>query len=181
MTDVGQQGDQVVAPTATQSTELRAARIRWAAYVLLITLSVGNMAGRILSVTNVDIQAIEKMRVRQAVARHKAHWEKEGFRGKPLQEKLDRYEVEVRERVNLQRPFLSANDRSRWCTIRALVDDGTYAIDQIVTDPKEYSGFVLVDFGTIPRRRFAQEAACPPKFRAKRTCFSNFGPKRSEG
>ena len=124
---------------------LRAARIRWATYVLLITLSAGNMAGRILSVTNVDIQAIEKMRVRQAVTRHKAHWEKEGFHGKPLQEKIDRYEVEVRERVNLQRPFLSANDRSRWCTIRALVDDGTYAIDQIVTDPKEYSRWQTID------------------------------------
>jgi hypothetical protein len=29
-------------------------------------------------------------------------------------------------------PFLSANDRSRWATIRALVDDGTYAIDRII-------------------------------------------------
>lgn len=28
----------------------------------------------------------------------------------------------------------SANDRSRWCTIRALVDDGTYQIDQIIFD-----------------------------------------------
>jgi hypothetical protein len=31
-------------------------------------------------------------------------------------------------------PFLSANDRSRWCTIRALVDHGTYAIDDIIFD-----------------------------------------------
>ena len=28
-------------------------------------------------------------------------------------------------------PFLSANDRSRWCTIRALVDERTYAIDSV--------------------------------------------------
>ena len=28
-------------------------------------------------------------------------------------------------------PFLSANDRSRWCTVRALVDEGTYAIDSM--------------------------------------------------
>ena len=27
-------------------------------------------------------------------------------------------------------PFLSANDRSRWCTISSLVDDGTYVIDR---------------------------------------------------
>jgi hypothetical protein len=35
----------------------------------------------------------------------------------------------------LQRPFLSANDRSRWLTIRALVEEGTYAIDSIVSEP----------------------------------------------
>ena len=29
-------------------------------------------------------------------------------------------------------PMLSANDRSRWCTVRALVDHGTYAIDALV-------------------------------------------------
>jgi hypothetical protein len=28
-------------------------------------------------------------------------------------------------------PFFSANDRSRWCTISALVDEGTYAIDNV--------------------------------------------------
>lgn len=33
--------------------------------------------------------------------------------------------------------FLSANDRSRWCTVAALVEDGTYAIDRqiAITDP----------------------------------------------
>jgi hypothetical protein len=31
-------------------------------------------------------------------------------------------------------PFFSANDRSRWATIRALVDEGTYAVDRIVFD-----------------------------------------------
>lgn len=29
-------------------------------------------------------------------------------------------------------PMLSANDRSRWCTVRSLVDEGTYAIDPLV-------------------------------------------------
>ena len=29
-------------------------------------------------------------------------------------------------------PFFSANDRSRWCTVRSLVDKRTYAIDEIV-------------------------------------------------
>jgi hypothetical protein len=29
-------------------------------------------------------------------------------------------------------PFQSANDRSRWCTVRALVDHGTFAIDESI-------------------------------------------------
>ena len=29
-------------------------------------------------------------------------------------------------------PMLSANDRSRWCTIAALVNEGTYAIDSLI-------------------------------------------------
>jgi hypothetical protein len=33
-------------------------------------------------------------------------------------------------------PFQSANDRSRWATIRALADDGTYAIDHIIFDQR---------------------------------------------
>ena len=33
-------------------------------------------------------------------------------------------------------PFLSANDRSRWATIRSLGDHGTYVIDDIIFDAK---------------------------------------------
>lgn len=33
-------------------------------------------------------------------------------------------------------PFLSANDRSRWATIRSLGDDGTYVIDDIIFDAR---------------------------------------------
>ena len=32
------------------------------------------------------------------------------------------------------RPFLSANDRSRWVTVRSLVEHGTYEIDQVVAE-----------------------------------------------
>ena len=36
------------------------------------------------------------------------------------------------EQISGDSPFFSANDRSRWCTIRALVDHGTYEIDQVI-------------------------------------------------
>jgi hypothetical protein len=47
-----------------------------------------------------------------------------------------------------QTPFLSANDRSRWCTIRALVDHGRFEIDDIIFDVetgKKASGWYTID------------------------------------
>jgi hypothetical protein len=75
-------------------------------YVLLIALSTGSILGRILAVNSVDYIQLEK-----------------------------RLEKENRRDWRKQRPFLSANDRSRWCTVRALVEHGTYAIDEIVSQP----------------------------------------------
>ena len=49
-----------------------------------------------------------------------------------------------------QRPFLSANDRSRWLTVRALVEQGTYAIDRYVTDPKTYPNWDTIDMVMHP-------------------------------
>ena len=40
---------------------------------------------------------------------------------------------QVRREVRKQRPFLSGNDRSRWLTVRALVESGTYEIDEFAT------------------------------------------------
>jgi len=78
------------------------AGLRKSLYLILIVLALGNMTGRLLSVNNVEMVGLE------------AHLHRQG-----------------RTTVQLQRPFLSANDRSRWCTIRALVDEGTYTIDNI--------------------------------------------------
>ncbi len=81
------------------------ARLRWAVYWLLITVSVGGMVGRILSVDTVNREELQKQ-----VAKHG-------------------------ERI--MSPALGANDRSRWCTIRSLVEYGTYEIDDILFPPEE--------------------------------------------
>jgi hypothetical protein len=80
--------------------------LRWGVYGLLIALAVGNMTGRILAVNSVDYARLEGFLKQQG----RQDWQK-------------------------QRPFLSANDRSRWATVRALVEHGTYAIDEIVSQP----------------------------------------------
>jgi len=87
------------------------ARLRWGVYLLLIALGTGSVLGRILSVNSVDYVRLETHLEREFKA---------GKRGNDWQK---------------QRPFLSANDRSRWCTIRSLVEHGTYAIDDIVSQP----------------------------------------------
>jgi hypothetical protein len=80
--------------------------LRRGVYLLLIAVSVGSMVGRIFSVNAVDTIRLEKYLKDQK----RSDWQK-------------------------QRPFLSSNDRSRWATVRSLVELGTYQIDKIVSQP----------------------------------------------
>lgn len=92
----------------TQQPEVRPAGTRRkTVYALLIALSLGNAAGRLLAVNSVDYIRLE---------------------GYLNQKQPDRQR-------KLQRPFLSSNDRSRWATVRSLVEHGTYAIDAIQDQP----------------------------------------------
>lgn len=59
-----------------------------------------------------------------------------GITGRLLNlDSVDAYQLEDRLDRDLRRPFLSANDRSRWCTVRSLVELGTYEIDVIQNEP----------------------------------------------
>lgn len=80
--------------------------LRRAVYGLLMTLAIGSVVGRILAVDSVDVFGLE----RHLFNHGREDWQK-------------------------SRPFLSANDRSRWDTVRSLVEEGTYAIDDIVAQP----------------------------------------------
>src|SRR4051812_19056322 len=94
------------------------ARMRWSIYLLLIAIAVGNMTGRLLSVNSVDKVQLEATRIREALDRQRARLIKDGFSGKQLESQMDADEARLRHELQLQRPFLSANDRSRWLTIR---------------------------------------------------------------
>jgi len=86
--------------------DLSRAALRHAIYWLLAAIALGASLGQILAVNSVDRVALDAQRQREKP-------------GTPT----------------IQRPFLSANDRSRWCTVRALVERGTYAIDEITAEP----------------------------------------------
>jgi hypothetical protein len=96
------------------SADPRAA-LRRGVYLLLIALAVGDITGRLWAVNSVDTVRLEK------------HLNDAARKQAP-----PGAEPKLR---SLQRPFLSGNDRSRWCTVRALVEHGTYAIDDVVSQP----------------------------------------------
>lgn len=77
------------------------------------------------AVSSVDTIALEKRLVADQVAA--------SIEQVPVDADRIRHRVETEKR--LARPFLSANDRSRWLTIRALVEQGTFTIDGLVTEP----------------------------------------------
>jgi len=107
-------GTPVMTPTPTPAADPRAA-LRRGVYLLVTAVAVGTSAGRLGAVNSVDMIRLERHLNEEA--RKQA-----GPDGAPRLR-------------SLQRPFLSGNDRSRWCTVRALVEHGTYAIDDVVSQP----------------------------------------------
>jgi hypothetical protein len=115
--------------------EDRFARLRWGVYCVLIAVAVGNMTGRLMSVNAVDKIQLETFRINERLKRERANLVEEGLSGEKLTERLAEIEARLRDELKLQRPFLSANDRSRWLTVRSLVELGTYEIDEIFPEP----------------------------------------------
>ena len=111
--------------------------------------------GRIIAIDRYDNQELQNHRLRQIPATLKT--KEERLREKSTDEEaifaeLEKTRQELERNALLESPMLSANDRSRWCTIRALVEpdlrvvrtvakkDGTpcdeyvwYAIDNVQT------------------------------------------------
>src|SRR5262249_53335498 len=109
--------------------------LRWSIYTLLIAIAVGNMAGRLISVNSVDKIQLEAYRLKDKVSAARQKLVDEGVSGEQLNSEMALKEAELRNDMLLQRPFLSANDRSRWMNIRSLVEYGKYEIDDIVGQP----------------------------------------------
>jgi hypothetical protein len=100
--------------------------LRLGMYGILAAVALGALGGRIAAVASVDRVALESRLVDEAVKR-------EAERGGALDAAAIRARIEREKR--LVRPFLSGNDRSRWLTVRALVERGTFAIEDLVVEP----------------------------------------------
>ncbi len=111
------------------------ATLRRSVYLLLIALAVGNMVGRILAVDSVDLTRLERQRIDERMRDYRVELANEQLSDSEIAERLSRKRAEVAKKLRLGRPFLSANDRSRWMASRALVEQGTFAIDEILKEP----------------------------------------------
>lgn len=108
------------------------ASLRWSIYVLLFALALGNMTGRLMSVNAVNRSEMEQhLRNRELRAVEK-QLEQQGLTADQLEAELAQAKDRIDREIQRQRPFLSANDRSRWLAIRALVEQGTFQIDGLI-------------------------------------------------
>ncbi|MFH1269366.1 MAG: hypothetical protein ABIK89_26860 [Planctomycetota bacterium] len=120
------------------------AQLRRSVYAVLIVVSTGVMLGRILAVDSVDMVGLENSRMKSIppeLERRRRQLEEQEVSPEWINRELNRVEAELWKRARLRRPFLSANDRSRWCTLRALVEKemrvegAPYAIDRVIQEP----------------------------------------------
>ncbi len=112
------------------------AHLRRGIYALLIVIAVGHMSGRILAVNSVDAEDLSQARIAEHLERFREQQLAEGVDQATLEDRMIRKQRELETTLSLERPFLSANDRSRWLTIRSLVEEGTYEVDNFFREPR---------------------------------------------
>ncbi len=117
------------------------APLRRGIYLLLVFVGVGAMLGRILAVDSVDRAGLGEHRLKEHVDQERRDVEKKGIHGEEAERIVEKDRPQMQAAPTLRRPFLSANDRSRWATVRALVEPemrvpgAPFAIDRVVQQP----------------------------------------------
>ncbi len=111
--------------------------LRRSIYAMLICIGLGAAAGRILAVDSVNMARMADAKFAKELADQREQLGKTQS-GVRLDYALLQAKTELAIANGLWRPFLSANDRSRWCTVRALVEPemrvpgAPYAIDKVI-------------------------------------------------
>lgn len=112
------------------------AALRRHIYFLMIVISAGLMLGRIIAVDNLFDRSIAAYKSSRGQIEKRLKEKAENLKKTNAPPGVFRSEMEKaeksfrREAVQNVRPFHSANDRSRWCTIRALVEPGMRVRDE---------------------------------------------------
>jgi hypothetical protein len=112
-------------PTALNSTDLSASAARKLIYRLLIVVAMGVGFGKIVSIDSVYDRAIQNYRLQQipkTLEQKAKELMERGVGEERFDAEMKRVSQALWADANKARPTLSANDRSRWATIRALVE-----------------------------------------------------------
>ena len=100
--------------------------LRWQIYGILIMISAGLCLGRIIAVDNIPDRAVQDYRLRtvkkQRLDERRKELEARNVPPELIEKELARIDRLLTEQFQTARPTLSANDRSRFCTIRVLVE-----------------------------------------------------------
>ncbi len=94
-------------------------------YTLLIAISAALILGRIVAIDRFDSQQLQTYRLLQIPSILKAKEERlrqQSSDDETIAAELDKTRRDLERNATLESPMLSGNDRSRWCTIRALVE-----------------------------------------------------------
>lgn len=125
----------------SSSTDDSGAALRRSLCWLLIMVGLGVVIGRIMAVDAVDRRLLPDPTLKKKLSEKSEELKKQGLSEAEVERVLDREKAALQISLGIRRPFLSANDRSRWCTVRALVDpemrvDGArYSIDKVIQQP----------------------------------------------
>ncbi|MBQ9874075.1 MAG: hypothetical protein IJM30_06400 [Thermoguttaceae bacterium] len=114
-----------IAETVLSEASSAASRARKSVYFLLILVGLGVGFGKIASVESVSDRAIQNYRLQQipkTLETKAKELREKGVEGERLESELARVYASALADAQKARPTLCANDRSRWATIRALVE-----------------------------------------------------------
>jgi hypothetical protein len=103
-------------------------------YTLLIFIAAAILLGRILAVDRADVRELQRLRLAQIQPRldiKESELRQQTNNEERIQAELKKtYQNLIRDAM-LESPLLSGNDRSRWCTIRVLVEPDRRVVRKI--------------------------------------------------
>jgi len=125
----------------TVRTDSSSQSLRRAVYVILGCVAAGMILGRILAVDAVDLRAIQDARINRMLVEKRRAMERAEKPPEEIVQRMAEEEERIRGAIHYERPFLSANDRSRLAAARALVEPemriegAPFAIDRVIQEP----------------------------------------------
>lgn len=169
--------------------EFSRARLRRLVYAILIVVVAGVGLGKIASVDSAPDRAIQNYRLQQipkTLQEKSKELDKKNLSDSEKKKELERIGAALIRDAHKERPTLSANDRSRWATIRALVekDARVYRYTPVLSKDEEQervdeirtaTGDPNASFKYLPEEILRNcKDECPEKYRTANKRAKNY-------